>query len=281
MNATHELSSTRDPILTREVGWPVIVLFIGVATGLELLLLKIQREGLLGSLLAGPDWKGNAFFYAILLLVAVWGVLFGIGQLRPADVGLERKKLAEGVLVTGAVWLLDQTIAAVSAILTTPTTVAPTWTTIGWQGTLLWAAVMFLGAALYEEIAFRGFLFPQLYLKFRGSDRVRLWTAILVSQLLFAIGHVPAHVMIRHLSGRGLWTTVILQGLTGVMLVLLYLRTRNLWISVGTHGLVNAPTPLLQGTMGAAPFVMVLLLFWPWLVRRRVQRGLARVETRG
>jgi membrane protease YdiL (CAAX protease family) len=221
LNANSERLSTRDPIRTREVGWSIIVLFIGVATGLELLLLKIQRSGALGSLLAGPDWKGNLFFFATLLLVAVIGVLFGLGRLRPADVGLERSKLAEGALVTGAIWLLDQAIGAIYGIVTAGPIVDRSWTTTGVEGTLLWAAVMFLGAALYEEIAFRGFLFPQLYLKFRGSDRVRLWTAILASQFLFAIGHVPAHIMVRHLSGQGLWTSVVVQGLIGVVLVLL------------------------------------------------------------
>jgi uncharacterized protein len=281
LNANSKQSSPRDPIQTREVGWSVIVLFIGVATGLELLLLKIQRSGMLGSLLAGPDWKGNLFFYSALLLLAVGGVLFGIGRLRPADVGLERRKLLEGILVTGSIWLLDQAIGAIYGILTTGPILDRSWTTNGVEGTLLWAAVMFLGAALYEEIAFRGFLFPQLYLKFRGSDRVRLWTAILASQFLFAIGHVPAHIMIRHLSGRGLWTTVVVQGLIGVVLVLLYLRTRNLWITVGIHGLVNAPTPLLVGTVGSAPFLIALLIGWPWIARRSHQRGLARVEPRG
>jgi len=281
LSANSEQWSTPEPIRTREVGWSIIVVFVGAATGLELLLLTIQRAPVLGSLFAGAAWKGNLFFFATLLLVAVCGILFGLGRLRPADVGVVRGKLVEGILVTSAVWLADQTIAAVSAILTTPTTIAHTWTTNGWQGTLLWTAVMFLGAALYEETAFRGFLYPQLYLKFRGSHRVRFWTALLVSQLLFAIGHVPAHLMIRHLSGRELWTTVILQGLIGVVLLLLYLRTRNLWISVGIHGLVNAPTPLLEGTIGPAVFLVVLLIGWPWIVRRSHQRGLARVEARG
>jgi membrane protease YdiL (CAAX protease family) len=281
VNANSKQLSTRDPIRTREVGWPIIALFIGVASGLELLLLKLQRSGTLGSLLAGPDWKGNLFFYSALLLLAVGGVLFGIGRLRPADVGVERSKLAEGALVFGAIWLLDQAIGAIYGIVTTGPIVERSWATNGVEGTLLWAAVMFLGAALYEEIAFRGFLFPQLYLKFRGSDRVRLWAAVFVSQFLFAIGHVPAHLMIRHLSGRGLWTTVVVQGLIGVVLVLLYLRTRNLWITVGIHGLVNAPTPLLVGTVGSAPFLIALLIGWPWIVRRSQQRGLARVVTRG
>ena len=116
LSANSERVSTRDPIRTREVGRTIIALFIGVATGLELLLLKIQRSAGLGSLLAGPDWKGNLFFYAALLLLAVWGVLFGIGRLRPVDVGLERKKLLQGILVTASIWLLDQAIGAVSGI---------------------------------------------------------------------------------------------------------------------------------------------------------------------
>jgi membrane protease YdiL (CAAX protease family) len=274
-------SSTPDPIRTRVVGWRTIAFFVGVSVGLLTLLLAIRRAGPLGNILAGPAWRVNLFIFSALLLVAIAGVLFGIGRLRPADLGLRRDKLVEGLVVTLGVWLLMQVIAAVSAAATTGAIViAPSWIRNGIGPTLMWTAVMFLGPALYEEIAFRGFLFPQLYLKLRGSHRARLWTALLVSQALFAIGHIPAHIALRNLSGSALWTQVVLQGVVGVLLVLLYLRTRNLWIAVGIHGLANAPTSLIAGAWGWETFLIILVVGWPWLARRPQHRALAGVEAR-
>ena len=51
-----------------------------------------------------------------------------------------------------------------------------------------------LGNALYEEITFRGFLLPQLYLKLeRWQDRpaLRIACAVLLSVAMFALIHIP------------------------------------------------------------------------------------------
>jgi membrane protease YdiL (CAAX protease family) len=278
-NAISQPASTRDPIRTREVGWPIVVLYIGVSTGLLLLHLAIRRAGLLGPMLAGPAWQQNLFMFSTLLIIAIGGVVFGIGRLRPTDVGLRRDRLVEGLIVTAAVWLLMQVIAVVSAIATTGTiVVARTWIRNGVGPTLMWTAAMFLGAALYEEIAYRGFLFPQLYLKLRGSHRLRFWTALLLTQVLFATSHIPAHIALRNLSGSALWRQVVLQGVAGALLLLLYLRTRNLWIPIGIHGLANAPTPLVAGAAGWETFLIGLVVAWPWLARKPQHRTFARVE---
>lgn len=280
MNAISEPSSTQDPIRTREVSWLVLALFLGVSSGVFVLLPILQRVAPLREVLAGPSWLSNLFIFATLLIVAVGGVIVGLGRLRPADVGLRRDNLAEGIIVTTAVWSLMQLIELVGDIATTGTvTIAPSWIRNGIGSTLAWTVAMFLGAALYEEIAYRGFLFPQLYVKIGGTHRARLWIALLVSQVVFAASHIPAHVTLRHLSGSALWTTVVLQGITGGMLALLYLRTRNLWISIGIHGLANAPTPLVAGASGFEMFLIILVIGWPWLARRPQHRGFARVES--
>lgn len=137
-------------------------------------------------------------------------------------------------------------IAAATALATTGTVrLDRAWTTTSVPRALLWAAVMFLATALYEEIAFRGFLFPQLYLKFTGSDRARFWMALLASQVVFAAAHIPGPLVIRQWSGATLWTQVALQG---------------------------------AGTMSWEIFLLALLVGWPWLTRRPEHRGLAGVE---
>jgi membrane protease YdiL (CAAX protease family) len=280
MSAISQPSSIQDPIRTREVSWLVIALFLGVSSGLLVLLPVLRLFPPLRQILAGPLWLSNLLVFAVLLIVAVVGVIFGLGRVQPADVGLRRDKLGEGVIVTMAVWSLMQLIEVAGDVVTSgPVTIAPSWTRNGIGSTLAWTGVMFLGAALYEEIAYRGFLFPQLYLKIRGTHRARLSIALVLSQAVFAASHIPAHVAIRNLSGSALWTTVVLQGITGVLLVLLYLRTRNLWISIGIHGLANAPTPLVAGASGFETFLIMLVIGWPWIARRPQHRGFARVES--
>lgn len=274
------LSPLRTPIRTHEVGWPVIGLFLVASTALLVLLLQ-ARQGALAAVLTGPSWRENLVLFGCLLVVAAGGVIGGVGRLRPGDVGLHRATLVRGVLTAVAVWVVIQLLAILEGLATGTLALSPAWSTVGVARTLRWTAVMFLATAFYEEITFRGFLFPQLYLKLRGSPRRRFWGALLTSQILFAVAHVPAHVALRHLSGAALWSQVVLQGIAGVMLMLLYLRSRNLWLCIGFHGLANAPTPLVRGTTGWEPFLLVLLVAWPWLMRRPAERGLAEVESLG
>jgi len=274
-----EAATTQEPIRTREASWLVIALFLVLSSGVFILLPALRRVPVLRGVLGGPSWLSNLFMFATVLVVVVVGVIFGLGRLKPAEVGLRRDKLGEGVIVTVAIWSLMQLVEVVGDIATTgAATLAPTWIRDGIGATLAWTVAMFLGAALYEEIAFRGFLFPQLYLKTRGTHRTRFWIALLLSQVVFAANHIPAHIALRNLSGSALWTTVLLQGIVGGLLVLLYLRTRNLWICIGIHGLVNAPTPLEAGASGPEWFLVILIVGWPWIARRPQHRGFARVE---
>lgn len=271
-------ATIREPIRTREVSWALIALFLLVSMGLIVGVLAARNAGLLATLLRGPMWQVNLVLFGGLLLVAVGGVVFYIGRLRPAELGLGWRRLREGLLVIGGIWLIIQVLAAIEGAATDGIALDRAWTTVGVLRTVTWAAVMFLVTATYEEIAFRGFLFPQLYLKFRGSHRMRFWTALFVSQAVFAVAHLPAHVALRHLSGSALWAQVVLQGVAGVLLVLVYLRTRNLWIGIGFHGLANAPTPIFRGATSWEIFLVLLLFTWPLITRRQWQRGLGRVE---
>jgi membrane protease YdiL (CAAX protease family) len=258
------------------VGWGSLLLFVG-ATAALLLLVPLARTTEAGSVLRGLAWWENLNLFAILLIVTVGGIAIGLARLKPSDLGLVRGKLLEGIIVVLAAWGAMQLwplVASGSA------EVATAWTDPGIATTLRWAAVMFLATALYEEIAFRGFLLPQIYLKVRGSHRTKLAVALLGSQLVFAAAHIPAHIMIRQLSGGPLLQMLTLQVVAGIMLAILYLRTRNLWIAVGFHGLANAPTPLFGGALGWEIPLLVLLVAWPIIMRRPLQRGLAGVEPR-
>jgi membrane protease YdiL (CAAX protease family) len=80
-------------------------------------------------------------------------------------------------------------------------------------------------APLAEEIFFRGFIFPGLI------GRLGVWGAALASGLFFGAVHITS------VDTLGL---VIPLGAIGVFLALLYARTGSLWVSIGTHFLINA-----------------------------------------
>jgi membrane protease YdiL (CAAX protease family) len=265
----------REPIRTRAVGWPVLLLFLGVSAAVILLFPVAKRAEPFGRILRGLAWWENLILFGTLLVVAVGGVIFGVGRLRARDLSLGGRKLLEGAIVTVAAWAIMQLWPVVA---TGHPVIDRLWTAPGPLSMLRWTAVMFLAVAVYEEIAFRGFVFPQLYLKAGGSHWVRFVIALVASQIIFAIVHIPVHITVRHLTGALLFRTVALQAVAGVMLVLLYLRTRNLWIPIGFHGLANAPTPLFAGSMSWEIALLTLLVAWPWLTRRPYERGLARVE---
>jgi uncharacterized protein len=282
LTATPEVGPAREGVRARESTWTIIVVFLVLSTGLMALGILATRRGPLVGLLSGPSWFENLVLFGTLLVVAVGGILFALGRLRPRDVGLDRSKLAEGVVAIAILYAAIQLVpAAIELALTGGVEMHRAWTTQGAASLLRWAGVMFLATALYEEVAFRGFLFPQLYLKAPGTHRARFWTALLVSQLAFGLMHMPGHVIIRDMSGTALWAMMGAQAFVGALLVLLYLRTRNLWIAVGVHGLVNAPTPLVANPVPWEIYLVVLIVAWPWLARRPEHRGLARVEEIG
>lgn len=272
-------SGSSEPLRTRPVGWGTLALFLAVATSVLVLLIVGRGAGPLAAWLGGPAWRANLSSFAILLMVVVGGVIFGVARLRPDELGMRRRGLAQAIAVTAGIWLAAQIGgAAVALVARGHIALEPSWADPGVGPTLLWAAAMFLGTAVYEEIAFRGFVYPQLYLKLPGTPAARLWLAMAGTELLFALSHIPGHLALRAEMGAGaIALRVLVQGLAGAVLLVVYLRTRNLWIAIGLHGLANAPTPLLASTLPWELFLVPLLLAWPRLTRTPSHRGLAAV----
>ena len=97
-------------------------------------------------------------------------------------------------------------------------------------------AIFFLtacvAAPMFEEIIFRGFLLPSL------TRYVPVWGAILASSLLFAIAHLSL-------------SEVLPLATLGMVLGVVYTRSRNLLASMLLHGLWNAGTLLSLFVLGS------------------------------
>ena len=221
------------------------------------------------------DW--DAGLGAVLQYLAstwgrlIWLVVIGaglLGGLRPRDLGIRWRGWREALAVTLIMALLQEGVLAGIRLATGPWQWHPGWEKITPASFLGLVVYLFLGVAFFEETFYRGLMVPQFYhpLAKRIPHRAPL-LAILLSQVLFALSHYPHYNMPlpRPLGLAFLW-------LSGVLFALMWLRTGNLFIAMGWHGLMDFPLHFAATDPGVSEGVIFLiglmvLLGWP-----RVQR---------
>lgn len=271
-----KLPDSREPIIVREASWATIVLVLMATFGL---ITAVFLPPILTRLIPlGDGLVGLVVFFGIFV-VAIGACAIGFGGLRPRDVGLRLDKLAEALAVVACVWIVLQAAHAVAGLLSHGSLQwDDAWQRFGVTDRLLWLAVMLFGTALTEETIFRGFAFPQLNLKCPGSRRTRFWVAALAAAILFGLFHVPRHIIFSDMSALGISARVLAHALGGLLATAMYVRTRNLSLMIGLHGIENAPTRLVSSPLPSESLLLlelVLLVSWPWLTRRPEQRGMA------
>lgn len=214
----------------------------------------------------------------ILFAVVVVGIVFGLGRLRPRDVGLRASQIGPAALAVILIWVWMQVAIGVWSLATGQgLAIDATWAKFGALAVLGNAFGQFFGNALYEETVWRGVTLPQFYRRCaarwpakRGLSMAALIAALVISQGLFALRHIPVRLW-QGASLNDLPAEIGQLLVVGVVFALLYLRTRNLFLVIGVHALYNAPTALLAH--GGAPslvalgLVMLILLLWPDALR--------------
>ena len=192
-----------------------------------------------------------ALIVGVVGLAAIVGLaIFGIGRLRPKELGLDAAKLPRAILYTLLVWGLMQLLAVGLSTFAgeTPRLVVGLDQRAGSLAGALLAQLF--GNALCEEVLFRGFLFTQLGLLFflwsPDQPRIVLIAAALVSSVMFAIAHLPHRHWVN--GGYADWSALAMdQGwlvIWGCVYCWLYAKTDNLFFVVGVHALANARTML-------------------------------------
>jgi len=192
----------------------------------------------------------NTLTANLVFCLVVGGVVFGRSDLRLRDVGLQRQQLAAGGGFTLLLLIGSSLVLVVVSALLPGTWLAFDWARLepGRLGLALISHVFVI--APYEEAFFRGFLFVQLYLWLRRDvARLAMLTALLGSQLLFAIGHLPNYLWVAGGADElALNMTRLL--LNGMLYTLIYLLTGNLFTAVGAHALHNLPPLTLESGNG-------------------------------
>jgi membrane protease YdiL (CAAX protease family) len=196
-------------------------------------------------------------------------ILFGLGRLRPRDLGLSVRGVAVGLLVTAGIWACAQ-LALVVAALLSGDPVARSAQLTGENGSEMIGQLF--GNALYEEIVMRGFVFVQLVLLARriASARKAWVTGALVAAAIFAVSHVPHRWINYDIHGAALAQSLAWLAWNGLMLSFVYARTGHLEVAIGFHALWNIPLPLFASPIAAGSMItalqVVAMVAWPYVV---------------
>jgi membrane protease YdiL (CAAX protease family) len=258
--------------------WVTILLFCAATAAFATGSVFAFEAGLLHPAVAATGGLVSATLLcnAAALIVIVGGILLGMGRLKLKDAGLCAAKLPQAVIVTLALWAVVQLGELVIGLIQTGAVgFHEGWATRGPAAVIGTLIGQLFGNALFEEIAYRGFLLRQLYLKLRERwpvSPVRPFIlALLLSQGFFALTHIPIRLH-QGAAVDALPANLLATVAVGVFFCWAYLQTGNLLIAVGVHALINSPTPLLDSPLSPqlAVFVAVvlMLLLWPLLVRR-------------
>ena len=107
----------------------------------------------------------------------------------------------------------------------------------GWLAVSMVLALLTLFGAAFEELLFRGYLFQTM------MAALGRWPTILATSGIFAVVHFATHKI----------SAMVVVGILGLIMALLYLRGKSLWIVIGFHAGVN-------GLFGIA-YMLRLILF--------------------
>jgi membrane protease YdiL (CAAX protease family) len=254
------------PLVTVAVLVDVVVLLIAMQVVLPLLKSSFPVERLTNGLV-----QATLIFSIVRFALVIVCVIVLVGGLKARDVGLQWQKLPSGALVVFGVWIVMQIVGMLPGLVASgQVALSSYWT---WDrvpaitGELI---AQFLGNAFVEEVIFRGFLATQVYLMLKAwtSGQGRLLTAaVLVSQLIFALSHIPQRIAAGY-SPLSVLLDLLVVWVTGILFAVLYLRTGNIFIAVGVHALVNAPVTVValpsQATAKLLLLILSLLLILVW-----------------
>jgi membrane protease YdiL (CAAX protease family) len=274
----------RTTIRTREASSATVLAFAGAVLALGAL---TAHPALLGGAAralreASAGWLAPDLLTGALHLAVVVGVVLLGARLRAADLGLTRTGWRAGALTllgVGALFaaLLLAGAAGPDALRVYPG-LAP-WGAPGLAGLALGALAM----AAFTETAFRGFLFPQLYLKLGGGGA--LWGAVLASSAIAAAWYAPALAFTHHKVGASFWLHLAGFAASGIFLCFFYLRTGNLYVVIAGHALITIASQGFAASGRTAGVMMMLGLgfvaVWPLLRGRPLLEPLAAVEGAG
>ena len=121
---------------------------------------------------------------------------------------------------------------------------------------LIEGVIYYIGVAIVEELYVRGLLLNLLERLLKKRSNPALW-AIVLSSLIFGLGHIPATLgmPIPVTIAKALWTIGM-----GMYLGMCYKKSGNLWIPIVIHFLINVGAiPYCFSTFGGYPNITLVI----------------------
>jgi membrane protease YdiL (CAAX protease family) len=238
MTSSHQLGSFLDGL--REASW----LSIGTVLVFDLLSTLLLFANVHPLVVVFLPW------------VLVIGVgIFLLGKLRFSDLGIFPTRIIPAVLYGLVIWCMIQLLVTAALFIIqdkiSSGSVMP--------GYLVDQLLFF---AIAEEIIYRGYLFPQLYLKMKRAKQFSsgaFWIALFLSQAIFSLYHIP-HRLANNTPIHDLPFQMVLLWISGLLLCYVYLRSQNLLVAVIVHALGNAPSIIFSHA--TLPWYVITLIVW-------------------
>ena len=203
----------------------------------------------------------NATFIANLfnLIIFVSIVLMKFGRLSFSDLGIKKDKLFSALIGVITLWIIMNLVNVIIGIFKEGS-LNINYIFTNYKATVILGQFIgqLLGNCLFEEIAFRGFLLVQIYKKFKNS-RFKLFASIFISQMIFALIHIPNRI-ISGMDFNSILQSIILVFFIGVLFSIVYLATDNIFLAVGVHLLWNLPLIIVEQFAGQTIIVILILL---------------------
>lgn len=179
-------------------------------------------------------------------IIEVIGTLFGIaaiGFLGYQSIYKEKKYgFGKSILVSGYLLFISVFTVIYGLSTTTSYSLLPAWQI------LIFTVTMFL-IGTTEEFAFRGVISNLIFDKY-GNSPSGIWFSTIISGIIFGCMHLPNAIAPEISFGSALIQGILASGL-GMILVVIYQRTRNIWWVVFLHGLIDFAGLLPSGLFGS------------------------------
>lgn len=207
-------------------------------------------------------WIQPTLIANIISLIVFSIIIFSVGKHNLPSVWFTKEKLKTAVLPIFFIWLLSQIITILVTYFSTGEIIVIDDLNI-LTGSLLG---QLFGNATFEELIYRGIFFLQLYilLKQKLTNNKALGFSVVVSQILFALIHIPNRLMINQVDNLAL--DLVGLFVAGVALTVIYIRTKNLVFVIGVHTLINQPFNIINTSfpMETSIYILIILttVFW-------------------
>jgi uncharacterized protein len=218
-------------------------------------------------------WLVNSVFldYLVALIIIVFFILMVAGKMKSRDIGIQWKLLPQAIFVVLVFWALLQLCGIlINQLSGGHLGFSSHWAKQGLTISIGEYIGQFFGCTPFEEIIFRGFLLPQIFLKLQNTKLQnhtlrRLIISLVISQMVFALWHIPRLVS----NGDSLLSSIFMVlyiFAEAILLSLIYLRTGNLFITMSIHAMINLQNLFCSYSNSFIAFIIVLIPLIIWLL---------------